>query len=558
MSDASTDYLAGNEALQRGAWVEARAAFEAALAVRESPEALEGLGVAAWWLDLADLLFEVRERAYRLYLAREDKRGAARLATAIAWDCWAFRGEHAVANGWLQRARRLLEGDPDCAEQAWLELREGVLALFEDGDPDRAHAHAVAGIRAAKAAGSTDLEMLGRAVQGLTLVSSGAVAEGMRLLDEVNTAVVAGEFTDLIAVGLSCCYMIAACDRVRDYDRALQWVTRLRAFCTKWGLRPLFAVCRTQYASICMWRGTWIEAEQELMAATDELAASRPAMTADGVVRLAELRRRQGRLVEATQLFERSEPHPLASLGRGELAIDRGDARAACEQAERYLRRVPPQNRIDRAAGLDLLVRGAVGAGDLDGAKTALAELTAIARIVNTLPLRAAASLATGFVALGSGDPDGARRALEDAVDGFLQSGASFELARARVELGRALLALRRHDEAREELHRAIDLFNELRAELEVARARAILDSATTTDAPARSPASHAPRDAGLTKREVEVLRHLGSGLSNQAIAERLFVSEHTIHRHVANIFTKLSVSSRAAAVAQAARRGLL
>jgi len=558
MSDASADCLAGNQALQRGAWLEARSAFEAALGVRESAEALEGLSVAAWWLDLADLLFDGRERAYRLYLARDDKRGAARLATAIAWDCWAFRGEHAVANGWLQRARRLLENDPDCVERAWLELREGALALFEEGDPDRAHAYAVAGIRAAKAAGSTDLEMLGLAVQGLTLVSTGAVAEGMRLLDEVNTAVVAGEFTDLIAIGLSCCYMIAACDRVRDYDRALQWVTRLKAFCAKWGLRPLFAVCRTQYASICMWRGTWLEAEQELIAATDELAASRPAMTTDGVVRLAELRRRQGRLIEAAELFERAESHPLASLGRGELAIDRGDARAASEQADRYLRRVPPQNRIDRAAGLDLLVRGAVASGDLDRAKTALAELAAIARIVNTLPLRAAASLAAGCVALGSGDADGARRALEDAVDGFLQSGASFELARARVELARALLVLRRHDEARQELQRAIDLFAELRAELEVARTREILDSAPTANDATRLPTGPVSRDAGLTKRECEVLRHLGAGLSNQAIAERLFVSEHTIHRHVANIFTKLSVSSRAAAVAQAARRGLL
>src|SRR5207247_10467043 len=121
-----------------------------------------------------------------------------------------------------------------------------------------------------------DLEMLGRSLKGLALVASGAVAEGMRILDEVNTAVVAGEMSDLIAIGLACCYMIAACDRVRDYDRAVQWCTRLKAFCAKWGLRPLFAVCRTQYASICMWRGTWLEAEQELASATDELAASAP------------------------------------------------------------------------------------------------------------------------------------------------------------------------------------------------------------------------------------------------------------------------------------------
>jgi len=110
-------------------------------------------------------------------------------------------------------------------------------------------------------------------VQGLALVSSGAVAQGMRELDEVNAAVVAGELTDLVTIGLSCCYLIAACDRVRDYDRAMQWCTRLKSFCAKWGLRPLFAVCRTQYASICLWRGTWHEAEEELSAATNELAA---------------------------------------------------------------------------------------------------------------------------------------------------------------------------------------------------------------------------------------------------------------------------------------------
>ena len=106
--------------------------------------------------------------------------------------------------------------------------------------------------------------MLGRAVQGLALVASGAVAEGMRGLDEVNAAVIAGELTDLVAIGLSCCYMIAACERVRDYDRAVQWCARLKAFCAKWGLRPLFAVCRTQYASICMWRGHGSRRKQEL------------------------------------------------------------------------------------------------------------------------------------------------------------------------------------------------------------------------------------------------------------------------------------------------------
>jgi DNA-binding NarL/FixJ family response regulator len=551
---ATPDYLGdAREALKRGAWTDARAAFESSLRDAETPEALEGLGIAAWWLDDANAVFESRERAYKLYQERSDRASAARIAVWLAWDCWAFRGENAVANGWLQRARRLLEGLPPCSERAWLEVREGSLCLLEEGDPERAHAMAAEGIRVAKEAGNLDLEMLGRAVQGLALVASGAVAEGMRGLDEVNAAIVAGELSDLVAIGLSCCYLIAACERVRDYDRATQWCTRLKAFCMKWGLRPLFAVCRTQYASICMWRGTWTEAEQELQAASDELAASRPAMTGDALVRLAELRRRQGRLVEAAQLFEQAGPHGLAWLGRAELAFERGDLRAAAEHASRYLRHVPTHNRTDRVAGLDVLVRAMTGLEDWDGAKTALAELTNIAAIVNTLPLKAAVSFASGHVALACGHADEAREHFEDAVDGYLKSGAPFEAGRARTELARALDALGRGDDAGAELNRAIEVFSELKAELEVGRARGVMASLKHE--------ASSPRGAdrsGLTKREVEVLRLVAEGLNNQSIAERLFVSDHTVHRHLANILGKLNVSTRAAAVAQAARRGIL
>jgi DNA-binding NarL/FixJ family response regulator len=548
--------MTGHDALARGAWTEARAAFEAALASNTTADALEGFALACWWLDDADSVFEAREQAYKLYLAADDRRGAARMAVWLAWDCWAFRGESAVANGWLQRARRLLEQLPVCVERAWLEARESQLALAEEGDPDRAHRHATEAVRIGRAAGAIDYEMLGRSLQGLALVASGAVAEGMRLLDEVNAAVVAGELTDPICVGLASCYLIAACERVRDYDRAVQWCTRLKAYCLKWGFRPLFAVCRTQYASICMWRGTWLEAEEELTAATSELAVSRPAMTADGIVRLAELRRRQGRLVEAAALFVQAEAHPLAALGRAELAFDRGDNAAAAEAAERYLRRVPQHNRTDRVAALDLLVRARAAGGDIEAAKTALAELNAIAAVVATVPLRAEASLAAGLVCLAERDGGAGRRHLEDAVDLFLQSGAPFEVARARIALAQALAALGRIDAAREEAQRAIDLLAELHAELELSRARALI--AALVNRPADRPSTAGSRPAGLTAREIEVLRLVAEGLNNQLIGERLFVSEHTVHRHVANILNKLSVSSRAAAVAQAARRGIL
>jgi hypothetical protein len=127
---------AGRSALARGDWQAARVAFERSLADAENPEALEGLGLAAWWLDLAEVVFDVRERAYRIYRERDDSLGAARMAVWIAWDTAAFRGEQAIANGWLQRAHRLLESCPAAPEHAWLALRRGVFALLDDGDPE--------------------------------------------------------------------------------------------------------------------------------------------------------------------------------------------------------------------------------------------------------------------------------------------------------------------------------------------------------------------------------------------------------------------------------------
>src|SRR5207249_2864571 len=82
---------AGKDALRRGAWTEARTHLETSLAAGETADALEDLGLAAWWLDDAPLTFSSRERAYTLYLDGGDVRGAARVAVWLAWDYLAFR-----------------------------------------------------------------------------------------------------------------------------------------------------------------------------------------------------------------------------------------------------------------------------------------------------------------------------------------------------------------------------------------------------------------------------------------------------------------------------------
>ena len=156
---------------------------------------------------------------------------------------------------------------------------------------------------------------------------------------------------------------------------------------------------------------------------------------------------------------------------------------------------------------------------------------------------------AAGELAYARGDHEEARRASEDAVDRLTDSGAPYDAAVARLALARALGALRRTDRAAAEARAARDAFAELGAMRDLARAEALLageESAT-------------PDSLGeLSAREVEILRLVAQGLSDAEIAARLVLSPHTVHRHVANVRTKLRLPSRTAAVAYAARAGLL
>jgi DNA-binding CsgD family transcriptional regulator len=510
---AADEVRSGRDALGRGAWTEARCAFESALAAEETPEALEGFALAAWWVDDAGAVFESRERAYRLYAERGDRLGAARVATAIAWDYESFRGELAVANGWLLRARRLLEGLGPTVEHGWIALREGEIALRRD--TGEARRLAAEGAEVGRALGSVDLEMTGLALEGLALVAECEIEQGMRLLDEATAAALSGELTDLNAIGLTCCRLISACERVGDYERAAEWCGRMTEFATRWQMSGFFALCRTQYASVLLHRGSWSEGEEMLLEATAELDRRRPALAVSAIVRLAELRRRQRRVDEAAALFERAPDHPLSLLGRAELALDAGDSAAADDLARSFLRRLPAQDRLDRAAGLELLVRIDPSS---ERARTALGELHDLARRVATSPLRAVATFADALVAR---DTEG----LETAVDLFEGAGQPFEAARARAELARLTGEARHARAAREAFDR-----------LGVRRSQS----------------------GPLTAREVEVLRLVAEGMSDPEIASTLVLSEHTVHRHVANIRTKLRQSSRAAAAAYAARNGLL
>ena len=528
--------LDGGEALRRGAWVEAREYFQGALRERETPQALEGLGMAAQWLADRETVFVARERSYRLYRESQSRRDAARVAIQLAWDYRTFRGEAAIATGWLQRARDLLSNVEPSSEHGWLFLREASV-LLADGQLAAARELSSDAVELGRSLGDVDLEMTALALEGLVLVNEGKVAEGMRRLDGSAAAIVGGDFQDLSAIAHSCCYLIFACERVRDFDRAGQWCERLAEFCERYGSKPLFSVCRTHYAGVLMFRGLWPQAEEELRLAAPELKTNVAGMAGEAFVGLAELRRRQGRTDEAHTMFSEVEHRPDARLGLARVALDRGEYRRAADHAEQYLRQIGDEAKTRQVGGLEVRVRALAVLGDAEGAQQALDKLALIAEDVGTEPLRASVLAAEG-AAVAADDLERARRALEDAVTLYARSGMPYECAVARIELAQALDALGRDDDAIHQTARATETLAQLGV--------------------VPKPPAGEGESLGLTARELEVLALVADGLTDPQIAQRLVISEHTVHRHVSNILVKLSCSSRAAAVKRAAAAGAL
>jgi DNA-binding CsgD family transcriptional regulator len=520
---------AGRAALARGAWADARRTYEAVLADAESPEAYEGLGVAARYELDGPTAIDAHERGYRLARSLGDPDVAARLATQLALDAFAFRGI-AEASGWIERAAQLVEGRPPSEASAFVPLARAYVALLGRHDIETARASSAEAITLARQIGAVDYEMLAVALEGLSLVSAGQIAEGMRRLDAAVAAAVSGEMTDADSIESVCCFLIDACKRVRDFERASEWCTRVRGISERFSDRGMFAVCRTHWADVLLWHGDFAQAEAELVAAVEELGALRPEKDADALVRLAELRRRQGRTIEVEQLLARSTSHRFHPLVRGLMALDHGDAAAAFEDAGRFLRRIGDGDRFERIAGLELLARAAAALGDVPSAQEAADEIAASAAAVGTGPLRATSLLVSGRVVAAAGDSAAAIALIEDAIVIFDAAEARYDAALARLELAGALQAAGRDDAAREARGTATQQLVSL--------------GAATPKAVATGP---------LSPREREVIGLVARGRSNEQIAAELVLSVRTVERHVANAYAKIGVSGRTARAAATA-----
>ncbi|HEY6710080.1 MAG TPA: LuxR C-terminal-related transcriptional regulator [Actinomycetota bacterium] len=547
------DHLAaGQAALAAGRWEEARAAFRAALAEAETPEALDGLGVALWWLGETQASVAATERAYAGFRRAGDAAGAAGAALFLCITWASNFDNHAVAGGWLARAERVAgevgQTGPGPLE-GWLLLLRG----FLEPDPERAHALVRQVLELARETGDVDLELCAMGDLGVSLVAAGREADGMALIDEAMAGTLGGEHRRLDTVVITCCDMLVACDLAGDLRRATQWCQVADRFINRYGCPFLYARCRTLYGSVLLARGRWAEAERELLAAVRMAEGTGPGAYADALARLAELRLRQGRLEEAEGLLPERGGGRAAARTAARLRLAAGEPSVAAGLLERSLEdhgepQIHGEQRLRAAAALETLVAARVALGELDAAAAAAARIPELAADGGDDQVAALAALASARLATARERPEAARRSLERALELFGRLDLPYEVAQVRLELARVLAAA--------DPEMAVAEATAARDALERLGAAADADAADALRRSLGARGRTGPKRVGtLTRREQEVLRLVGLGLSNPEIAQRLFISRKTAAHHVSNVLAKLGVRNRAGAIAYATRQ---
>ena len=529
-----------HDALERQDWA---AAFDAARALSFEDRGLEAdrsdaEAAAAWWLGRLDDCIAARERAYRLYENRADRRRAGQCAVWL-WEHHAICARPAMASGWLHRARRALDGDTECVEYGNLLLREAEVA-HGSGELDRARRLATLALGLGQKLRSADLEAEALQTNGRILIDQAEVDDGMGHLDEAMLFAVEGRLGPF-ATGKVYCSVIAACEEVGDFDRAGEWTDATLEWAEQHPFAIFPGICRLHRAVVLKRRGALEMAEEQAARACEELRQSHIANSAVAWAEVGDIRRRLGHLDQAEDAFTRSQEvsqRPCGELALLRLAQGRVDEAMAivtgCLAAQ--------SNPLGRASLLPMLVQVAVRAGDLDTARRALAELEETTAAFGTASLRASERSTRGRLLLAEHDP-AAPLALREAVGSWQELEVPYEEATARTLLGQALRAAGDGAGATASFEAATDLFRQIGAQLDAkdvwGQGKPLLP-------------------AGLTEREIEVLRLVANGLTNNEIAARLFLSPKTVSRHLSNIFTKLDVSSRAAATAFAVEHHLL
>jgi ATP/maltotriose-dependent transcriptional regulator MalT len=316
-------------------------------------------------------------------------------------------------------------------------------------------------------------------------------------------------------------------------------------------LVPYRGQCLVHRSEILQLQGDWPAALGEVMKARDHLAERSEAVVGRACYQQGELHRLRGEFAQADEMYREAgqygcEPQPGMSLLR--LAEGKLDAAAALIRgiADSAGRRQGPGAGSPRPKLLGPYVEILIATGDLDTARVAADELAQIATTIDAPILLATSTQTTGAVLFAEGKMKAALALLREAWAIWQQLEMPYESARVRVFIGQVSERLGDHETARMHFHAARAVFEQLGAAPDLAELERLTAtrSADTFDA--------------LTDREREVLSLVASGETNRQIATTLGISEHTIARHLSNIFDKLGVTSRTAASACAHKHKLV
>jgi DNA-binding CsgD family transcriptional regulator len=530
----------GRAALATCEWVAARSAFERAAVIDETPEVSDGLGQALYWQGEYRRALALRERAYVGFHRRGEHRRAAMVAIRLAMLHGLIYGNATAVSGWLGHAQRNVERCDDCPEGGWVELFRACITADPQERAQRAELAMAVGRR--HAVPGLEFDALG--YLGKARVELGDAQGGMRLIDEAVAAAASGLVDDVWAAGEIYCTLFHTCELTIDARRAEDWLAAVDAYVDRTGELPISGICRMHYGGLLTAAGRWHEADVQLRTALEIYEGSYTGTRFGPALRLADLRARQGRIEEARRLLDGFEAHDEATLptARLHLAAGRPELAAAVLERDVSQRGVC----VVSVPSVALLVSAKLALSEHGRARELADDLARVADATGLVALVGFAALSQARVAVACGG-DAAAVAFNRARSAFSEARLPYDLARTRLEYA-ATIADSQPQVAREEARAALDGLRACGASADVDEAASLLRRLGDTRRPGG-------RSVGtLTGREREVLGLLAEGLSNRAIAERLFISPRTAEHHVGNILRKLDLGSRAEATAYALR----